>query len=62
MCDHNYKAMQIIKFFKQSFKNETDAPIFVAGDFDDEPSSIAISKVMERGFVDCFTLKNLQII
>ena len=60
MSDNKFKTMQLINFFSQSFKNETDAPIFLAGDFDEEPTSIPISRCMERGgFVDCFSLKNL---
>lgn len=62
LTDNKFKTMQLINFFSQSFQNETDAPVFLAGDFDEEPTSIPISRVMERGgFVDCFSLKNLQI-
>ena len=40
--------------------NAKNVPIFIAGDFNQTPKDAAIRLVMEKGFVDCFSLKNLQ--
>ena len=58
--DNKFKVIQLQKYFSQNFANQTDAPIFIAGDFNEEPNSISIRNFMEKSFVDCYTLKALQ--
>lgn len=43
-----------------SIPNTKNVPIFIAGDLNQTPKDAAIRLVMEKGFVDCFSLKNLQ--
>lgn len=43
-----------------SIPNTKSVPIFIAGDLNQTPKDPAIRLVMEKGFVDCFSLKNLQ--
>lgn len=44
-----------------SIPNTKSVPIFIAGDLNQTPKDPAIRLVMEKGFVDCFSLKNLQV-
>ena len=57
--DNKYKMMSLHKKITK-IPNAKNVPIFIAGDFNQTPKDAAIRLVMEKGFVDCFSLKNLQ--
>lgn len=52
------KSTNVIKdYFADKYRN---IPVFIAGDYNEEPQNEPISKIMKENFVDLYTIKQKQ--